>query len=465
MTQPDPDLARLDRVALAMFDQQRALAEVPRMAGGVVRDGALVSTYGYAATDHSLFRIASMSKSFTASAVLMLRDSGALALDDPLARHVPEFASLRGPTTDSPAITIRHLLTMSSALATDDPWGDRHLDISDSDLDAVVQGAPQFAASPGTQFEYSNLGYGILGRVIHRVSGQRPQAFITERVLRPLGMYQTVWQADQAPAGTDVVIGVREDRRTPEVPLLDGGLATMGGLWSTVSDLARWIGFFTDAYPERNDADDLPLRRSSRREMQQIWTAHDAQSHLGLDGVRRTVAGGYGMGLLIGHDDELGATAGHAGGLPGYGSNMRWIRGGPLGVIALANVTYSPMTGTTRRVLDALIAAGIARRPGVVAASGLATAGSALAALLMSWSDAAAFALFADNVEPDESLEVRRTAAEALVARCGSLRVARIEPESRTSGVVVLQHATGEVAVDFQLSPSAPGRIQYYSFD
>jgi CubicO group peptidase (beta-lactamase class C family) len=456
-----PDVVR--RVATAMFAQQQALTEVPRMAGGVVVDGALVSVYGHNADEHALFRIASMSKSFTASAVLMLRDAGLLALDDTLAAHVPEFASLRGPTTDSPAITIRHLLTMSSALATDDPWGDRHLDISDDDLDAVVTGAPQFAASPGTQFEYSNLGYGILGRLIHRVSGQRPQAFITERLLQPLGMHSTVWEARHAAPDCDVVIGVRDDGVTEEVPLLDGGLATMGGLWSTVSDLARWIGFFTDAYPARDDVDDSPLRRSSRREMQQMWTAFEPQAHSGLDGVRRTSEGGYGMGLLVLHDPDLGATAGHAGGLPGYGSNMRWVRSGSVGVIALANVTYAPMTGTTRRVLDALIAAGVASRPVVLASDDLVAAGHALAALLTAWTDLAAAALFADNVQPDESFAVRRESAERLLLRHGTLRVARIEAESRTSAVLVLQHTTGEVAIDFQLSPSAPGRIQHYS--
>jgi CubicO group peptidase (beta-lactamase class C family) len=454
------DRSKIERVSRAMFDQQRLLADVPRMAGGVVVDGELVCSYGHDANEQSLFRIASMTKSFTASAVLMLRDAGALGLDDPISRHVPEFASLRGPTTDSPPISIRHLLTMSSALATDDPWGDRHLDISDDDLDAVVGGSPSFAASPGSQFEYSNLGYGILGRLIHRVSGQRPQLFISERLLGPLGMHSTVWEASQAPSGADAVIGVRFDGVTPEVPLADGGLATMGGLWSTVADLARWIGFFTDAYPARNDADDLPLRRSSRREMQQVSTAFAPQSYSGLDGVTRTVAGGYGMGLLVAHDDKVGTTAGHAGGLPGYGSNMRWIRGGSLGVIALANKTYAPMTATTQRVLDALVAAGVARRPSVAVSDELATAGHALAELIGAWSDESARMLFADNVEADELFASRRQACAALLDRFGTVRVARIEAESRTSATVVLQHKGGEVRVDYRLAPT--GGIQDY---
>jgi CubicO group peptidase (beta-lactamase class C family) len=428
------------------------------MAGGVVVDGELISAFGHDADEHSLFRIASMTKSFTAAAVLMLRDAGALVLDDPIGRYAPEFASLRGPTADSPPVSVRHLLTMSSTLATDDPWGDRHLDITDADLDAVVAGAPLFAACPGTQFEYSNLGYGLLGRVIHRLAGQRPQAFITERLLRPLGMHSTVWEADQAPAGADVVLGVRADGATTEPPLGDGGLATMGGLWSTVTDLAKWIGFFTDSYPARDDADDLPLCRSSRREMQQIATAFEPQAQRGLDGTTRTVAGGYGMGLLVSHD-PLGAVVGHAGGLPGYGSNMRWIRGS-LGVIALANKTYSPMTATTARVLEALSAAGVARRPEVAPTDQLASAGRDLAALINGWTDEAARELFADNVEPDESFESRRRACTALTHRYGPLRVARVEADSRTSASVILQHAAGELRVTFHVAPT--GRIQRY---
>ena len=74
-----------------------------------------------------------MTKSFTAATILGLRDEGRLSLDDPIARHVPEVAGLHGPTADSPPITVRHLLTMSSGLGTDDPWGDRQQGL---DLDA-----------------------------------------------------------------------------------------------------------------------------------------------------------------------------------------------------------------------------------------------------------------------------------------------------------------------------------------
>ena len=122
--------ARIQRIAHAAFAQHHALDRVPAMAAGVVIDGELVAFSGFGAGPDSLLRIASMTKSFTAAAALILRDEGKLDLDAPIARYAPEFASLKGPTSDSPAITTRHLLSMQGGLATDDPWGDRHLAVS-----------------------------------------------------------------------------------------------------------------------------------------------------------------------------------------------------------------------------------------------------------------------------------------------------------------------------------------------
>ena len=165
------DLERL----VALRSQQRHCS----ISWGVVADGELVLTGGYAAepdpvpTEHTVFRIASMTKSFTASAIMILRDRGLLRLDDVVADIAPEFAAVVGPTMDSPPITVRHLLSMAGGMATDDVWADRHLDFSDDELDAVVANGATFAWTPHVQGEYSNLGFGMLGRVILRVTGRR----------------------------------------------------------------------------------------------------------------------------------------------------------------------------------------------------------------------------------------------------------------------------------------------------
>lgn len=451
------DGAKIERIAAAMFTQQRDLAQVPRMAAGVVVNGSLVSFFGHNASENSLFRIASMTKSFTAAAVLLLRDEGVLRLDAPVGEYAPEFTGLRGPTADAPMITVRHLLTMSSGLCTDDPWADRHLDISDDDLDLVVLSNPLFAEGPGTSFEYSNLGYGILGRVIHRVSRLRPQAFISERLLKPLGMTHTVWESADAPEGTDVVIGMRADVVAPECAPLDGGLATMGGLWSTAADLAKWTGFFTDAYPARDDEDAGLLKRSSRREMQCIHTFVESHNVTTSDGTHWNANGGYGMGLLINQDKELGEVVGHSGGLPGYGSNMRWVKGTGFGVVALGNATYTPMAAATRRALDALSAAHVVRKPTVAASPTLTQAGASLVELLLHWegdkADEQARSLFADNVEPDSPFAERRDNAAAMRAKHGELHLSRIEATSAAAGKAIMHSAQGEVTVTFSLSP------------
>ena len=126
----DDTLKALDEA----FAKQRETAKIPGLAWGVVRDGALVHTGGAGTIrdgestvpdQRTVFRIASMTKSFTAATILRLRDEGRLRLDDEVAAYVPALADWRHPASDAPAITIRHLLTMSAGLPTDDPWGDR----------------------------------------------------------------------------------------------------------------------------------------------------------------------------------------------------------------------------------------------------------------------------------------------------------------------------------------------------
>lgn len=452
--------AKVQRIAHAAFAQHRELDRVPVMAAGVVIDGELVAFSGFGAGPDSLLRIASMTKCFTAAAVLILRDEGKLDLDAPITRYAPEFASLAGPTADSPAITLRHLLSMASGLATDDPWADRHLDISDDELDAAVRAGPLFACVPGTTFEYSNLGYALIGRVMRRASGMRPQAFITERLLKPLGMTRTVWESKDAPSGADIIVGLRADNGTPEPTPLDGGLAPMGGLWSTVADLAKWVDFLADAWPPRDGTDTAPLCRASRREMQRVETAVEPFESRSADGTLWHFTGGYGLGLQIGHDRDLGEVVEHSGGLPGYGSNMRWVKNTRVGLIALGNSTYAPMRFATRRALAALAAANVVKRPKSSAIPNLVEAGTALFNLLVSWDDKRAEAVFADNVAPDDSLATRRKAAAALVTRHGTPKLARVEASSRTSGRIVAHSTTGEVVISFALAPV--GGVQKY---
>jgi CubicO group peptidase (beta-lactamase class C family) len=471
VSEPSFDIARADLEGLVTRQSEQHHCSI---AWGVVHRGELVLTGAVAAepdpkpTEQTVFRIASMTKSFTAAAVMILRDSGALRLDDVVADIAPEFEAVQGPTADSPPITIRHLLSMSAGMATDDAWADRHLDLTDDELDDLVRHGATFAWPPHSHGEYSNLGFAMLGRVIMRVSGMRAQDFITTNLLQPLGMDRTTWtqpEHDDWALPYEVV----DHQRVGDIdPLGDGAIAPMGGLWSCVADLARWVSWFAGAFPARDDPDAGPLRRASRREMQQVhraWpTVRTAATGDGHDAVpERIDGGGYGFGLFVMHDDRFGHFVAHSGGLPGYGSNMRWLPGRSIGIVALGNVTYAPMSMMTRRMLEILDDHGLAGVHVHSPSPALIDAAHRLAQLLSDWNDADAHALFADNVALDEALPRRASRAGERVAAHGALTVVDVTATTPTRGRAAMRHDDGTaVMVDVELSPLIPPRIQFY---
>ncbi|HKD89247.1 MAG TPA: serine hydrolase domain-containing protein, partial [Streptosporangiaceae bacterium] len=171
------DAATLDAIVARFADR----GGQPGLAYGVVAGGELVHsggcgerwTGGPVPDAGTVFRIASMTKSFTATMVLLLRDQGALQLADPAEGYVPELSGVRLVSPDCPPITIRHLLTMTAGFTTDDPWGDRQQGLDPAVFARLLSsGGVRSAWAPGTVFEYSNLGYAILGRVIEAVTGE-----------------------------------------------------------------------------------------------------------------------------------------------------------------------------------------------------------------------------------------------------------------------------------------------------
>ena len=431
---------------------------LPGMQWGIVLNGELVLVGSVGAiTDQSTrYRIASMTKSFTAAAVLSLRDEGVLALDIPVALYAPELAPVVGPDS-SPPITLRHLLSMSSGLATDDAWADRHLDATAEEMDRVYADGPEFAFVTGTNFEYSNLGFALIGRVVERVTGRKVRDHIDERFLRPLSMSATTWDQPHHALFAEPLRFANHTHIADGAPLLgDGEISPMGGLWSTVADVARWMCWLDEANAGR-DSLTGQLSIASRREMQSVHTfIGDSE----LDG--QSAPGGYGFGLLLRDDPLLGMTVSHSGGLPGYGSNMRWLSGRGLGVVGLSNVTYAPMGVFTQRVLKLFHSADLIRQLMTPLSPLLQQRVTQLIELLNDWNDDQARTLFADNVELDTSLMIRRSAAERIVAECGRLQVEEIQAQSRTSATVILRGTTGQQKIKLELSPKHGGLVQWY---
>ncbi len=447
------DDERVGEIVAGLAAEHVAIHELPGVAWGVVRGGELIAAHDEA----SVYRIASMTKSFTCAAVLALRDDGVFGLDDPIATHAPELVHIVGPTRDSPPITIRHLMTMGAGFATDDAWADRHLDVGDDELDRWLAGGVTFAAPPDTKWEYSNLGFGFLGRVVLRATSRRVQDHVTEQLLRSLGMRRTTWTAPD-----DAQPGHRSRRGDGDEPLLgDGSIAPMGGIFTTVADLARWVSFMLDAWPPRDEPDDAPLARASRREMQQVQRAFPPRVVTARDGRTRTIAGGYGYGLNVTHHDRFGWVVSHSGGLPGFGSNMRWVPSAGIGIVALSNRTYAPMAEFTAAALDALVAGGEAEPAPIVPNDNLRRAATQLVELHDRWDGATATRLFADNVALDDSYERRALAVEAFAAH-RPWRLARIEALSATEGTAIAHGDGAELHVEFQLHPLAPPKVQWY---
>ena len=473
----DPQRAeKLARAYPAIDSLMRAFAErarVPGIAYGIVVDGRLahVGTAGLRelasrspVDTGTVFRIASMTKSFTALAILQLRDEGRLALDDPAERYVPELAGLRYPTADAPKITIRHLLTHSAGFPEDNPWGDQQLAVTDAQMAALMRAGIPFSTAPGTAYEYANYGFAILGRIVANVSGMPYARYVEARVLRPLGMGSTTMQAAAVPPDR-LAHGYRrqDDRWLEEPPLPDGAFGPMGGMLTSVGDLARWVGFLLDAWPPRDDAERGPLRRASAREMQQVARYNGATA------VRDTVAGtvalsagGYGYGLGVRQSCLFPVSVSHTGGLPGFGSLMRWLPDYGVGIVALGNLTYTGWGGVTEQALGLLHRTGglVPRQP--QPAPVLAERRDQVSRLVVRWDDALADSVAAMNLYLDEPKARRRVAIERLRLQAGD--------GCRPEGPFVVENALrgrwrmrcreGDLRVAITLAPTEPARVQ-----
>ena len=464
-------LGRLDGIA----DRTFAEWKVPGLSYGVIAGGELRHARGLgtlrvgegARPDaDSVFRIASMTKSFTAATVLSLRDQGLLRLDDPIALHLPVLRRLHGPTADSPAITIRHLLTMTAGFPTDDPWGDRQQGLDVDEFLALAAGGLSFAWTPGTRWEYSNLGYGLLGRLITAVAGREYREVVRDRILAPLGMTSTGYLEEDVPAERLARGYLWRGERFLEEPMDGyGALASMGGIFTTVRDLATWVRGFIDAFPPRDEPGMAhPLGRATRREMQQPMASFDAGiTFPTADADPEPDGGAYGLGLFILDHLRWGRIVGHSGGYPGFGSNMRWHAPSGLGVVVLANGRYAPSSLLARDLLLSLLDADAVPSRRVRPNTATEAARAAVEGLLERWDDAVAAGLFAMNVDLDEPLGLRREAMARLRTVHGRLVPDPAEEPVSHSPFQLLWWMCGErgrLKVEILLSPELPPRVQ-----
>jgi CubicO group peptidase (beta-lactamase class C family) len=457
----------------SLFRTFAASNRVPGIAYGILVDGRIVhrGTVGVreiasnAPVDSvSVFRIASMTKSFTALSILKLRDEGKLALDDPAEKYVPELTGLAYPTTDSPRLTIRHLLSHAEGFPEDNPWGDQQLDATDDQMAAMMRSGIPFSNPPGIAYEYSNYGFAILGRIVASVSGQPYADYLRQNILVPLGMTSTTMQAANVPADR-LALGYRweDEQWKNEPPLPDGAFGSMGGMLTSIDDLARWVGFLMAAYPPRSDPEAGPVKRSSVREMQELWRSSPSRvTRAGADSTLTLNSGGYGFGLRISQNCDFGHVVAHSGGLPGYGSQMRWLPDRGVGIIALGNLTYTAWTNVITEAFAAMARTGALQPREPSPSVSLLGMRDAVTRLVTNWNDQLADSVAAMNLYRDEARDRRQRAIAALMTEVGPCRnEGPFAVENALRGQWMMQCERGRVRVAITLAPTIPPGVQY----
>lgn len=334
MGSPVEDVAGKLQTTLASFVKDNRL---PGATAGIVHDGELVWTgsAGFAdvaarrpADARTLHRVASITKTFTATAVVALRDDGLLGLDDPLVEHLPEVAAAQPAAGPIEAVTLRLLLAHQSGFQSEPPGTDWSVGRYEGDAAANLARAAEFGTRVpvASQEKYSNLGYQLLGEVVARRSGMSYADFVASRITGPLGMTRTVLghlPPDLVGEAATPYAGrwLTDELRPVTEPL--EMVSSEGGLWSCVEDLARWAAFWTEKDDDASHAS--VLSQASRREMRtprylgdEAWTSAFG---LGWYGVRK--------------DDVIWVQ--HGGSLLGFRSMVAYDVKHRVGTVALIN--------------------------------------------------------------------------------------------------------------------------------
>jgi CubicO group peptidase (beta-lactamase class C family) len=284
---------------------------------------------------HAAFRIASCTKSFTAAAALLLAEEGALDLDEPLADALDVPLRVLGPGGAAP--TVRDALAMRSGFPTDDPWGDRQEPLTDAAFAELLGEGVRAVWPAGERYEYSNLGYAIVGRIIGLRARMPYRRFVETRLLAPLGLTGTGFDASIGNA----ITGYRPapDGWEPLPFSAPGAFSPIGGLFSTLTDLTRWCGMLSGAI----DAGAvLPARLAERMRHPHTMVAGDPSG----DGPWQA----YGLGLVVRSDGAGRLFVGHSGGYPGFTTRMEWEQGSGVGAVVFENATYTSLTPLVQAV-------------------------------------------------------------------------------------------------------------------
>ena len=479
-TYPPPHFTNPQRIAklesaMPVIDQIFRRYAVDRkitgMVWGIVIDGQLahVDSTGVQnratnspVTKDSVFRIASMTKSFTALAMLKLRDDGKLSLEDAVSKWIPEFAHMELPTRDTPPLKIRQIMSHSAGFPEDNPWGDQQLAATDAQLNEWLRKGIPFSTAPGTRYEYSNYAFGLLGRIVTKAAHMPYEQYVKEQILSKLQMDATTFETSQVPANTKAT-GYRlkpDGTYEEEPPLPHGVFGSMGGLLTTATDLGKYLAFHLNAWPPRDDAESGPVRRSSVREMAHLWTPANLIASRG-----RASESGYGYGLRITSDCRFEHIVAHGGGLPGFGSYMSWLPEHGVGIFAMTNLTYAGPGAPISEAWDILLKTGGLQKRELPASPILIEMRQSILKIWKSWDDAEVKRIAAMNLLLDAPAAQRRNEIRELKADVGECSAyGPVIAENWLRGQFNMTCAQGSVGVFYTLAPTQPPSLQHLAF-
>lgn len=424
---PDPE-GRARKLAASFADVDAAVGKrvrdggVPGYALGIVVDGKLAHVFTHGVADkesgvavdlETRFRVGSISKTITGMAIAQLREQGKLALDDALARHLPEAAALPATTSDGGPVRIGQLLVHGAGLMRTGNYGESSRPVSAADLLGTLR-APQPLA-PNDAYAYSNYGFGLLAAVVERVSGKTFRDYVGAHIAAPLGLASLAWTHAQVPAAHHAR---SYDKGTgkPEADVDLGAVDGSGGAFMSLRDAAAWTAFHLEAFPSRDAPDDGPLRRATVRELLRTGVMEAP-----------TEQGQQYLHSALGWDavDKCGERiVFKSGALEGFWAQALFLPDHGVGVVSLAS-TRIGMQALHADVLDALRKGGGLVRREMLPTPELEAAAAGWVTLYNAWSDEGYVRLYSEAFREDVPLAESRKWTTDQRARVGACRVNR----------------------------------------
>ena len=277
----------------------------------------------------TVYRIGSISKTFTAYLMMLLVQDGTISLDEPIAKYLPEIKLLKWKEgSDTSEITFRELASHTAGLAREPGLEDAAAGPIGEWENKVLSSIPttDVTFSPGTKYSYSNIGYGILGLALSRAAHKPFIQMVETRIFKPLHMTSSFYII---PAGYEDRVAVGYHRNAfgskPDVKVAKAEYAGRGykvpngGIYTTTGDLARFI------IAQYSDSDQLA--KKYREMMQTIQTPGERKY-------------GYGFGLDVAYPEDGFKIAGHNGSVAGYTAFMAFSPGLKVGAIVMGNCDY-----------------------------------------------------------------------------------------------------------------------------